>query len=296
MISETQSALFVIGPQPRKQVQRTLIIHLPPRLLIQLKLLQVLRKVLNRRYGRIGKIRAEHDVAGLGQLQQRRQRDGVRREGGVKVEEASVFKDLFSRLTDTHGRVREDACGAVDEVGQGAAGVGEDDLAVGVGAQGVGDDEVDGCAAGFVRVVEHWLGEGWVDEMRVDGVGGVDEDDGVAAVELGPDRCQVCVAEVVVVGAVACKEGHAVCVEDVEDISNFIQAGFGVEQGGERAKEAVAFWVVVAELGEVVVQLPGEVGGFCGLFLDASAWGGDGEDGRLIADVLGEGFIGFDGP
>ena len=192
--------------------------------------------------------------------------------------------------------MREKASGAVDEVRQRAPGVREDDLAAGVGAQGVVDDEVHCRPARLVRVVEHRLGQGFVDQVRIDWVGGVDEDDGFAPAEFGPDGLEVWVAEVVVVGAVAGEEGDAVGVEDVEHVCDLFEAGFGVEERGDGTEDTVAFGVVVAELGDVVVQLAGEGGCFGGFFLDAGARGGYGQDDGLVADIFGKGLVGFHGP
>ncbi len=76
--------------------------------------------------------------------------------------------------------------GACGEIGQRAAGVGEDDLDVWVSSNGAAHDEVDGSSTGFVRVVDDWVGEFGVDETGVGDLGWVDEDDGRAAVELFP--------------------------------------------------------------------------------------------------------------
>ena len=105
----------------------------------------------------------------------------------------------------------------------------EDDLATGVGAQRVVDNEVHSCSARLVRVVEHGLRHGLVDEIRIHGMCRVDEDYRLPAAELCPDGFEVWVAEVVVVGAVAGEEGDAVGVEDIEHVCNLLEAGFCVE-------------------------------------------------------------------
>ena len=127
----------------------------------------------------------------LRELEQCREGDGVGGNSRVEVEAPGLGDDFVGRHADADGGVGQHVGDAVDEGREGAAGVGEDDFAAGVVLQGAGEDEVDGGAARFVGVVEHGLGEGFVDEVAVDGVGGVDEDDGLAGAEGGPDRGEV---------------------------------------------------------------------------------------------------------
>ena len=135
--------------------------------------------------------------------------------------------------------------------------MGEDDLAAWKLAQSVVDDEVHGRAARLVRIVEHGLRQRGVDAVRVDRVGGVDEDDGVAPAKLCPDGREGFVAEIVIGVAVAREERDAVCVQIVEGVCDFPERGLRVEDGGERAEEAVAVGVLVAECRAEVVHLAG---------------------------------------
>lgn len=93
--------------------------------------------------------------------------------------------------------------------------------------------------------------------MRIDGVGRVDEDDGVASVQFFPDGGVLRVAEVLVLDAVAGEEGDAVGVEGVEGVFDFGESALRVEQVGHGGEEAVLGGVGVAEGCSVFVCLSG---------------------------------------
>ena len=96
--------------------------------------------------------------------------------------------------------------------------MGEDDFHGRVVADDVVEDHVHGCAAGFVGEIKERGDEERVYRSGVGGAGGMDEDDGGAFFEFGPEGEEVGVAEVVVVIAVAGEEGDAVGVESVEGV------------------------------------------------------------------------------
>ena len=114
--------------------------------------------------------------------------------------------------------MREEDGGAGNEEGEGAAGVGEDDFDGGVGADYVVEDQVHSRAPGFVGEIEEGGDQAGVYWFGMCGRGGVDEDDGGAFFEFGPEGEEVGVAEVVVVGSVTGEEGDAVGVEGVEGV------------------------------------------------------------------------------
>jgi hypothetical protein len=87
----------------------------------------------------------------------------------------------------------------------------EDDLVARVGTQRVVDNEVHSHPARLVRVVKHGLWHG-LNEIRIHGMRRVDEDYRLLVAELCPDRFEVRVAGVVVVGATAGENGYAVGV------------------------------------------------------------------------------------
>ena len=131
----------------------------------------------------------------------------------------------------------EENSGAGDEVGERAAGVGEDDFNGGVVPDDVVEDHVHGCAAGFVGVIEEGGDEDGIYGFGVGGGRGVDEDDGGAFFEFSPEGEEVGVAEVVVVVSIAGEEGNAVGVEGVEGVCEFVDGGGegfgGVGNAGE---------------------------------------------------------------
>ncbi len=112
----------------------------------------------------------------------------------------------------------EENSGAGDEEGESAAGVGEDDFHRGVVADDVVEDHVHSGSAGFVGEIEEGGDEAGVYGFRVGGRGGMDEDDGRAFFQFGPEGEEVGVAEVVVVGSIAGEEGDAVGVEGVKGV------------------------------------------------------------------------------
>ena len=151
----------------------------------------------------------------------------------------------------------------------------EDDLtAAGVRLQGARGDEVDGCAAGFVRVVECRLGEERGDLRGIGGVGGVDEDDCVAGAEGLPDGGEKRVAEVFGGrGAVGGEEDDAVCLLVVEGVGDFGEDGRGVfVEVGDAGEEAEAVGLRGAEVEAVVVAGSGQGCCAAGVLLDA--WSG----------------------
>lgn len=96
-------------------------------------------------------------MAGRGELPQQVEGQRVGGESGVVVEGAGVGEEVLRRLGD-EAAIRQHVGGARGEIGQGAAGVGEDDFAAGVLAQSISHDEVDGRSDRFVWVVDHGLG------------------------------------------------------------------------------------------------------------------------------------------
>ena len=191
----------------------------------------------------------------------------------------------------------EEAGGAVNEVGEVAAGVGEDDLAVtGVVAEHVRGDHVDCCAACFVRVVVGGLGEVFVDQVGVHGVGWVDEYDGGAAVEKVPDRDEIWMAEVVVVFSVARKQDDAVRAEGVERVGHFFYRGLGVKEAWYGGEETVVLRMRVTESCVELIACSCETLCFGWIFLDVGAWSCAREDGGAYTHLLTEIIVGFDRP
>lgn len=140
--------------------------------------------------------------------------------------------------------------------------MGEDDFHRRVVADDVIEDQVHGRAAGFVRVVEKGGGEDGIYGFGVGGGGGVDEDDGGAFFELGPEGEEVGVAEVVVVGSVAGEQGDAVGVEGVEGVGEFVDgSGEGFRGVGDAGEEAVFMGGGGGEGVAVEVRSAGEGGG-----------------------------------
>lgn len=172
-------------------------------------------------------------------LEQRCQCHWIRADGRIEVERAAFFDDFFGGFPNAHGCMRQRPCGAMDEIRESAAGMGEDDFAVRIGADGVIDDQIHGGAAGLVRIVEHGLRKGLVDEVFVHGVRGMYKNHCLAPAQLGPDGFEVGVTKVMVVGSVTSEKGDSVCAELVEGVSNFFQACFSVEKGGKRGEEAI---------------------------------------------------------
>ena len=115
--------------------------------------------------------------------------------------------------------------------------MGEDDFHGRVVADDVVEDHVHGRAAGFVWKIEEGGDEAGVYGFGMGGGGGMDEGNGGAFFEFGPEGEKVGVAEVVVVVSVAGEEGHAVGVEGVEGVSDFVDGGGegfgGVGDAGE---------------------------------------------------------------
>lgn len=136
--------------------------------------------------------------------------------------------------------MRHHARDAVDQGGQGAAGVGEDDLAVGRDrVECVRQDQVHRRPPRFVRVVEHGLREVRVDQVRVDPVRRVHKHHGLAPVQLGPHAPEVGVPQIVVVAPVAGEQDDPVRVQLVQGIRDLLKHTSGVEEGGHRCEEAV---------------------------------------------------------
>ena len=148
---------------------------------------------------------------------QQRERIFIPTQCNIEIERFRLIYDFFCGF---RGRpaVRQEDGSAGDEVGESAAGVGEDDFHGGVVADDVVKDHVHGRAAGFMGEIEKGGDEAGIYEFGVGGGGGMDEDDGGAFFEFGPEREEVGVAEVVVVIAVAGEEGYAVGVESVEGV------------------------------------------------------------------------------
>ena len=84
-------------------------------------------------------------------------------------------------------------------------------------------------------------------------------DHGLAAVELGIDRRERCVAEILAV--VACQQADAVGLERVEGVFDFLQAAVGVRRR-DRREQAEAAGMIAHELGAVFVDLAAELAGF----------------------------------
>ena len=81
----------------------------------------------------------------------------------------------------------------------------------------------------------------------------------LAAVELGIDRRERCVAEIFSV--VACQQADAVGLERVEGVFDFLQAAVGVRRR-DRGEQAEAARMIAHELGAVFVDLAAELAGF----------------------------------
>lgn len=225
-------------------------------LLVQVERGELAGEVLDRFRRRIRKVCAEENVARLCKLVQGRQGDRIGRYGGVKVEGAGLFQNLLCRLADRHGRVRQHAGGTIDDVREVAPSVRQDDFAIGDLAHAAAGEQIHGRATSLVRVVPHGLRQVQVDQVQVNRVGGVDEDDGLAGIEVLPDGRESRVAEIVVVFTVASHQDDSVCLERVKGIVQLLDDQFGVKKRRDRGKVAVANGVIVAELRAELVAFP----------------------------------------
>jgi len=164
--------------------------------------------------------------------------------------------DLLSAHPNTHWRLRQQPRHAVNERGERAAGMREDDLHARELLRASLQDEVDGRAARLMRVVEQRLRRVCVDERRVDRVRRVHEHDRRSPVQLRPHRHELLVPEIRVPGAVPRVDDDAVCVQYVEGVCDLSQGGGGVEEGGQAGEEAVAMRVLVSDVRAVLVAFP----------------------------------------
>ena len=83
-------------------------------------------------------------------------------------------------------------------------------------------------------------------QLCVYGVDRVDEDGGVIPAEMGQYSLEDWAAETVVVGAVAGREGYAICVEIVQCAVDSFDTGSGIEERGNCGEGAVVDRVFVA--------------------------------------------------
>ena len=170
----------------------------------------------------------------------------------------------------------------------------EDDAAGGELPLAPADDQIARRARRLVRVVEDGLRQL---RARPDGrgrVARVDEDDGAAAVEFGPDGLEVLVAEVL--AAVRREERDAVGVKLVQGVRDGVDGAGHVRQAGQGAEEAELARLGGADGGGGVVPLAREgaaVGGRAG---DFRAGGREGEDGGCDGEFGHEGGGGDEGP
>ncbi len=98
--------------------------------------------------------------------------------------------------------------------------MGKDDFAVRAFADSVVDDEVEGGAGRFLRIFQRELRHA-TDQVRVDRMAWMNKDNGLAAIELFPDRLKIRVSKVLVACTVACEECDAVCLQFVEHVVDF---------------------------------------------------------------------------
>ena len=145
--------------QPRKHPHRIPKINRLPRPLIHLILLQEPRKRINSLPWRVREIRPEQHPLGPHKLEQQIELVRTTAQRRVVIEVAGVLRYLLGGV-GCQACVREAGGSPGDELGEVAAGVGEDYFyGRGDGAEdrGGGGDEVEGCASGFVAVVDDWL-------------------------------------------------------------------------------------------------------------------------------------------
>lgn len=157
----------------------------------------------------------------------------------------------------------------------------EDDSAVGELPLAPTDDHIASRTRRSVRVIDDGLRELGA---RPDGrgrVAGIDEDEGGAIVEFGPDGLEVRVAEIrAVVGG---EERDTVGFQVVEGVLDGFDGALDVREAGESAEETVPGGLGGADGSGVVVPVAGEgaagrggAGG--GRPCDFGAGGGEGED------------------
>jgi hypothetical protein len=232
----------------------------------------------------VGEVAAVEDVVGGHRVEEQAE-DLVRAgQGQVEVEGAGVLEDLVGGLGREVG-LEHDVGDAFDQVGQRAAGVRQDHLAVRVVALRVRQDQVHGRPRRLVRVVDHGLQQGRIRKVRVDGVRGMHEDDGLAPVELRPDGRERLAAQIVVARSVSREDRHTVRLERVERVGDLSQRALRVEQRRQRGEEAVSRRVLVAQPGGVLVHLSRQLSGGLRVVGDGGARRRQGEDGRRRAHL-----------
>ena len=114
--------------------------------------------------------------------------------------------------------------------------------------------------------------------IGVDGVGGMDEDDGGATVEFCPYSDEVQVAQIVVVGAVARHENDTTGVQRVEGVGYLGQGEVGSEECWHGCEEAIVFGIRGRDGGAGFIDLAGEMGGRLWVGFDVWAWCSGGQD------------------
>ncbi|KAL2864080.1 uncharacterized protein BJX67DRAFT_384082 [Aspergillus lucknowensis] len=103
------------------------------------------------------------------------------------------------------------------------------DLTLRILAGGIGGDKIHGCAGYFMRIVNHGLGEHFVDEIGVHWI--------------------------VVPLAISGEESDTVCLELVKGVTNFLQRCTHIKYVGQRSKEPVVLGIFVFQsLAEVIAS------------------------------------------
>ena len=160
--------------------------------------------------------------------------------------------------------------------------MGEDDLAGRELPLATADDQVAGRPGGFVGVIDDGLRELGARPRGRRRVAGVDEDDGVALVELRPDRLEVLVAEVLAV--VGSEEGDTVGFQFIERILQRLNRAVDVREAGQCTEEPELVRLMGANGCGVIVPFASKSATGCGVAFgggtcDFGAGGGEGEDG-----------------
>lgn len=189
--------------------------------------------------GRIGKVTPKQDMSRFRKLEQRLERDGIRRNGRIKVELPGLLDDLLPTASDVIRHAGQHSRGPVDEVGQCAACMREDDLAAWILAENTADNQVHGASARFMGIVEHGLRHVAVYQPRVLGMGGMHKYNGLAVTEFGPDRPEMFMAEIVMALAVSGEQRDAVCMEDIHRVADLLHSQLRIEQRRDGGEEAI---------------------------------------------------------
>ena len=132
--------------------------------------------------------------------------------------------------------------------------------------------------------------------MVAGGTGRMDEYNGLAGIEVGPDWCEGRVAEIRIATAIAGHQDHSVRLERIEGIVDLLQSRIRFKEIGHRSKEAITLWLLIAHFGAELVTASRQLLSLLTVWLDFRPWSGTREDGGLDAYIPASGLVGVDGP